>query len=119
MSYDYPKLQATATRLLTKYGQAATLTRWTKGAYNDDTLTTGTGSSADLAVTVVEWDFTARERDGTLIRAEDKRFILGGADDAPKLNDKLKVGGVEWEVISVEETNPGGTVLLYVLHVRR
>lgn len=118
-TFDYAALRDDdVTPLIVEFGVAGTLTRWTKGAYDRAAGSYAAGSSADLAVTVVISDFAKHEIDGTLIRRTDKRVIMSGAEDAPLMNDKLVVAGVEYEVIRIEEIKPGNVVVAYEMQVR-
>jgi hypothetical protein len=120
-TYDYAALRdGTVAALLTKFGASATLKRWTKGAYDKATATFGAGSTTNYAVTVVVSDYDVTEIDGTLVQRGDKQIIMGGAEQAPTLNDKITSGGVEYEIIAVNPIAPdGATVVAYFMQVRK
>ena len=120
MSYDYAALRdGSVADIITKFGVAATLVQWTKGAYNVDTRTNAAGTTANIAVTIVIADFRVDEVDGTLIEREDKKFIMGGADATPTQNDKIKIGSDQWEVINVVEIKPANVVVAYEIQARK
>jgi hypothetical protein len=120
VSYDYAALRdGTVAALMAKYGVAAVLVRWTKGAYNKGTASFGAGSTTNNDVTIVIDEFRIDEVDGTLVRREDKKFIMGGADTEPIMNDKIKIGSDQWEVLNVTPIKPGGVTVAYIIQARR
>lgn len=58
---------------------------------------------------------------GTLIQQNDKRVYLStnGLSAVPETGNKLEVGGVRHEIISVSPLAPGGVDVRYELQVRR
>lgn len=127
-AYDV-KARATAARLLASLtsggkGQAVTLKTRTLGARN---AATGTRVQATTTQTGagVEQAYSAREIDGTQIKAGDKQFMLSGLDAAgaalspgPSPSDLLTVGGVDWTIINVDPVQPAGTPIYFVLQLR-
>jgi hypothetical protein len=118
MSFDYARSKATADRLISRFGQTATLRRPTVSgtAYNPSA-----GTPTDYSATVVVLDYDRREIDGTRILAADRKVLLAAGTLAiePVTSDKAVIGGIEHSIIDVAPLNPGGTVLLYQLQVRR
>lgn len=118
MSFDYGRSKATADRLVSKFGQSATLRRPTSSgtAYNPTP-----GQPDDHPVTVVVLDYDRREIDGTRILATDRKVLLavGNLAIEPATSDKAVIGGVEHSIIDIQPLNPGGLVILYQLQVRR
>jgi hypothetical protein len=117
-TFDYSKPLATAHRLLTRFGAAGTLTRRTMGAY-DPASGTGTTTTASEAVTAVVLDFPQRYIDGTLIRQGDKRAYVSAVDlEPPQQGDVMTWQGTAYEVVSIKDTAPAGTSLIYELQIR-
>lgn len=118
MTFDYARSKATADRLLTRFGQAATLRRPTTSgtAYNPTQ-----GTPTDYTATVVVTDFSNREIDGTRVLATDKKALMAKASLAiePTTSDKLLIGGVAHSIVRVETLSPGGTTLAWTLQCRR
>ncbi len=122
--FDYSEIAETANEIIEEFGQAVTLTHVIPGAYDPttggvtNTTTTQTGTGA-----VVNW--AARQIDGTLIRATDKRLLLsplntaGAALTAPVLGDTVSIGGVTYTLVEpLKEINPAGTVVLFDVNLR-
>lgn len=109
----------TVARILEEYGEPAKLVRWTKGAYDVPDGSFGAGSTTEFDVTLVTDRFEKAEIDGTRVKREDKKFIMGGADEAPIMNDKLKIGSELWEVIRVVPIQPGGVIVAFEIQARK
>lgn len=120
MSAFYDRLAATSAALLARFGQAVVLRRAAAGTY--DPATGGVTASAPTDVTRkgAPFDFNAgiKEVKGALIQAGDKQLLLEPGV-VPTTADKIVFGGAAWEILSVEELSPGGTVVLYTLHLRK
>lgn len=56
--------------------------------------------------------------DGTLIQSEDRRVMVGATGERPTTADKLRVGGKDYRIISVEEMAPQGVPLFYIVQAR-
>ncbi|MFP1634091.1 hypothetical protein ACLB6G_20365 [Zhengella sp. ZM62] len=117
MTYDYTRPEATAQRLIAKFGQSVTLTKVTK-VWND--WNPGVNLT-EYSATGAVMDYADREIDGTVIKAGDKRVYLSteGLTVEPDTTDTLTVGGVVHSIIRVDPLNPGGTVVMWTLQVRR
>jgi hypothetical protein len=123
MAYDYAALRdGSVAEVLAEYGGTATLTQWTKGAFSTADRDFGDGSTANYDVTVVVADYDETEIDGSVIQRDDKQVIMGGAEQAPRLNDKITIpkGGVQYEIISITPIKPdGSTVVAYFMQARK
>jgi hypothetical protein len=119
MSFDYAKSASTATRLLTQFGQAITRTIVTAGAYNltTDTVTQTETNQSRIGV-ILDFPDALQNMRGNLIQVYDKRLYLD-PNGSVELTDRYTIGAVQYTVISISETNPAGTVVLYDLHLRR
>lgn len=116
-SFDYARSKETADRLLTKFGQSATLRRYVaSGTAYDPTLT-----ATDYPVTIADMAFKETQIDGTLVKRGDRLIYMAAARlaIAPAVADTLLVGSVEYKVIDVEPLQPGGTVVFYKMQARR
>jgi hypothetical protein len=107
--YDYSRLAGTATSLIDRFGRDATLTKLsTAGGYDP-----GDPSETEHPVRVVAWDYQQRERDGTLVRENDRRLIMDATAE-PESQDMIE-GMV---IVNVEVIKPGPVALAYILQVR-
>lgn len=118
MTYDYANDVALAEELLAEYGRSITLRHYTIGTY-DPTTGSNTPITSDATVTGVVLDFGSGQTTerGTLIQGGDKRLLLP-ASAAPSLQDHVLIGGVEFTIVSIGEINPGGTSIIFDLHLR-
>lgn len=82
---------------------------------SDDTLTT-----TDYAVTLVEKDFTLRERESSLIEQGDRKVYVStdGLSITPSLADKLVIGSDVLEIANVERVKMSGEVIVFKLQCR-
>jgi hypothetical protein len=117
-------MRAAADRLLKGKGQVVKLYRNTTGTYNP--ATGGVANTTTMQEgygAVIDWD--ARQIDGTLILATDKRLLLsalnaaGATLTAPALGDTVTIGGVVYTLVAPLKTvSPGGTSVLYDCNLR-
>lgn len=118
MSFDYSKLRATATRLLTDKGLACTLRKKTVGAYNPATgsVTTATTDYAIVGV-LLNYSKSLINDTDSLIQVNDRKAIIQG-DIAPDTDDEFIFNGTIYRIISVKITNPAGLAVIYELQLR-
>lgn len=119
MSFDYAKSATSATRLFTKFGQSVTHTVYDAGAYDPATGSVSSSTSAVTRVGVL-FDFSSnaeRYVRGNLVEVSDKKLLLD-ATTVVSLEDLLTVNSKEYQVVSIGELNPAGTLVMYDLHVR-
>jgi uncharacterized protein with GYD domain len=119
MTFDYAKAAATALRLLEQFGQTVTRNASTAGTYDPATgasVVTDTSSSR----TGVLLDYSGKGEmyaNGNLVIQGDKKLLLDGSG-AVEMTDSYVVGSTEYSVVSIKELNPGGTVVMFEIHVR-
>jgi hypothetical protein len=121
MSFDYDEIAATADELLAEFGQQCVLGSVTDGAYDPATGEAGT-TMTPQPVTAAIFAYPQRYIDGTLIRTGDKRALVSavGLTVTPKPGDALTDGaGAAYQVIDAKEVAPAGSVVLWVLQVRK
>ena len=111
-------LRKVASKLMAKFGGTATIRRVTPGVYNP---TTGTATEvvADTAVRGVLEDVNQREVSG-LVQSGDKRLTIAAADllTPPTIADKILIGGIVHQVISVKTVEQDNTAITYELILR-
>lgn len=116
----YANLAATAARLLAQFGQEVTLQPSAAATYDPASSVATAAAGADVARHGAIFDFgkgvtTVR---GNLVQTTDRQLYLEPGV-APELSDTVLVGGEAFAIVSVGELNPGGTSVLYDLHLRR
>jgi len=121
----YSRMQQTANRLLVGKGQAVTITHSSVGTYNPSTGSAAITTSTQYGYGAVsEW--SARQIDGTLIKAGDRRLLLsplnssGVALNAPVIGDTItdSLGAVFTLVDPLKIMAPAGTVVLFDCNMR-
>ena len=119
MTFNYAKTAATATRLLERFGQAVTLTRYGDAAYDPATGTT-VPSETVYPATGAKLDYAQRDIDGTLIKVGDCRVYLApNLAVTPQTGDTITIGAEVWKVVTSRPLAPAGTVVLHDAQVRR
>ena len=117
-AFDYTRSRATADRLIARFGQAGAVRR--SGAPSGDPWNPVPGSPTDHPCTLVDLDYTAREIDGTLIRATDRKVLVaaGGLAVEPSVADRIVIAGTALEIVRVSPLAPGGTIVMYEIQAR-
>lgn len=116
MTFNYAATAATATRLLQRFGAAATIKRTTAGEY-DPVLGYAPVVTTEHPTTAAVFAYPQSYIDGTNILQGDQQAFLTPAD-APKQGDKLAWQGTDYEVIAVKPVSPAGLAVIYEVQVR-
>lgn len=120
--FDYTKSQATANRLLAKFGRDITHRRVTEGAYDPDTGTV-TNTTVDTTIKAADFDFADKTNGNQYtditIQATDRYALVSPDIAAIDVSDKLIIGGVTWNIINVKQLAPAGTTVLWSCHIRK
>lgn len=114
----YTDLAKTALRLLSQFGQTVTRREYTSATY--DPLTgTAAQTFVDTSRKGAIFDFGPGVTSvrGQLIQITDKQLLLD-ATGPVTADDHFIVGGTEYTVVTLSETNPAGTSVIYDLHLR-
>jgi len=119
-TFDYARARATAARLLSRFGQAATLrqTSTTEGDPWDPG--SGTTTTTDTTVTAAVLEYANSEVDGTLILASDRKVYVSaeGIAVTPTPADVLIVGSDQLSIVNVKPLSPAGTVVMWECQCR-
>lgn len=118
MSTFYDRMQATATKLIDRYGYGTQLER--DGAPTGPPHNPQPGQPTRHDCKVVELEYSLTDRDTTLVQQGDKLGLISTAVDiVPGKDDRLLLGGQLYHLIDLQPLSPGGQVLLYEFHARR
>lgn len=109
----YSRMATTVSNMLTKYGQEAVFTRRTETGF-DVATGTPTETTSSITLRVVSDNYNAAEIDGNAIQANDVR-LYASSSVAPQVGDESTKYG---KILSVQQVEPGGTVLMYVIQCR-
>lgn len=98
--FNYARTQATAKRLITKFGQVGAVQR-----FSDD--------YAETSVNMVVLEYATREVDGTRVTAKDRRIYVESLPFEISKNDRIKdAAGTVYEIIPpVKPLSPAGTIV--------
>lgn len=113
-AFDYTRLAATATRLLTRFGQSGTLHRVTTSGGADPTVT-----EADETITAAVMSYDTAEIDGVTILRNDLRVIVAKLDTEPSTKDFVTVNGIRMAIKGVTTLSPANSAVYHVLQARR
>jgi hypothetical protein len=113
----YARLQATAHRLLTSYGQQGTVTRIT----SPDPVEGGEPTETAHPATLVPMTYDQRYIDGTNITTSDRQIYISsvGLGIEPTVGDIITAGGKTFHVIAGDPNNYDGvTNVVYIVQGR-
>lgn len=124
MTFNYTGLRSTASRLITEFGSAMTLSRVSLGTFDNTSGTYASSTTTDYIVTgvVTALDFMslymgrgdAVFTDGTVIQAGDKQVLLAVSTTVtPRNGDLLIIGGLAYNIVTVGNVSPSGSNLLH------
>ena len=118
MTFDYGRMQSTASKLLTNFNQ---------GDIKLIKVTDGTGPAYDPGDPVeTPYDLNGTVRgvaakyvDNTLIRATDLQVTAAvHATEVPTLKDKLSIDGTKYDIIKIIKVPAAGTTITNIIFVR-
>jgi len=117
MGFNYARSQATASRLIAKFGMTGAIVRLTKsGPSYDPTVT-----EASHACVLVDLDYKDTLIDGSNIKRGDRMVYVAmqGLDIVPSVADKITINTVQHAIISVKPLSPAGLVVFYEIQARK
>lgn len=119
MSAFYDRLEATAQRLIDKYGFTAEIVR--EGAPTGPPHNPQPGAPTRHDCRMVEIEYSLTNRDTTLVLQGDKLGIIStaGLSILPTKDDDLDIGGDVFHFVDLQPLRPGAKTLLYEFHARR
>lgn len=113
----YTRLQATAQRLITKYGQTGTVKRVTP----PDPILGGDGTVTPYPAKLVPMTYDQRYVDGTTILANDRQVYISsvGLAIVPQVGDIVSAGGMDYHVVNADPNNYDGvTNVVFIVQGR-
>ena len=104
----YTRLQATAKRLIEKYGQDGAVKRVTP----PDPIEGGEGSTIAYTAKLVPMTYEQRYVNGTTILANDRQVYISsvGLTIVPQVGDIVSAGGVDYHVVNADANNYDGVM---------
>lgn len=131
MSY-YSDVASRAAKTIRRRGRKVILRRISYGGGDYDPATgvgqpIGIEGSVDTTRYVITADQPANRvaqqygvtlASGTLVQNNDKWVFMDALGPKPALNDRVIFDNVDYAIIDSQETNPGGTAVLYLIVLR-
>jgi hypothetical protein len=117
-AFNYPRAQATALRLLDKFGAAGEIIREIPGG--GPVYEPGEPVQTPYACTMAVLRFDNKDIDGTLIKATDKKVYIAakGLAIIPETTDELIIDGVSHAIVRVTPLNPAGFLVYHEVQAR-
>lgn len=117
LQYDYEGVSAaTASRLLARFGAAATIKRTAPGAY-DPATGTSTPVVTQLPTTAVVLAMPQQYVNGTLVLIGDQQALCDPSVPIEQ-GDALNWRGKDYEVVNVRPVAPAGIPVLFEAQIR-
>jgi hypothetical protein len=111
--------QATALKLIDKFGASAVQSRTTGQTFDAITGQRTTGLTVTWSVPVVQQEYDRTEIDGVQVLRDDLKFLLPGVAPQPLPGDTLTTGSGIFRIIAVLTEQPAGIPILYTLQGRK
>lgn len=115
---NWNELVLVADDIVTEFGQPIVITSVSQGVYDTDTGTISTTTTTTNTIGVM-FDYGEKDINGTSILRGDKKLLVKPSGVTTiTVNDLVTVAGNDYHIISVKQTNPAGTNLLWELLIR-
>lgn len=114
---SYEEEVATAQELIAEAGRDVILLNKQLGTFNPNTNTVDDSVDTLRTVKAVFTLYQDKEVDGTIIQRGDKRCLVAGAINPGET--VIKDGARQYQIVDVQAVQPGETVILSKLQVRR
>lgn len=121
---DYEGIRKRAASTIAKSGKTVKIIIPGGTAYDPVTGTETPGANIEHTAKAVEIQYSQAERDGTMIKANDRRFLVAGLKtDGSALaqmatGHKIEVSTVKLEIVTVMPLNPGEINVIYEVQAR-
>lgn len=121
---NYAATAKKALKMIKAKGLAMTLRVTSAGTFDPATGQVLGSTTTDYAcyglLQTPGWKDSVTYKDGTKVLSSDKAVLIAasGLGAVPAPGDVLIVGGVTWNVMLVQTTDPGGVALLYKCFLR-
>ena len=112
-------------KMLRKGGQPMTLTRKTTGTFDPVSGSTTGDTSQAYTVYGITKNYTrfnmgnSFNDTNSMVLSGDKEALIDAVTVVPMLSDVLTIMGVDWVVVSINETSPQGVPLMYSCQIRK
>lgn len=114
----YNGIAATASKLITKFGAVGEIKRITGGSIDPVTGVPSAGTTVTYTPNTIVQKYADELVDGARILSSDRMIILDNTIE-PVSTDTITIGGENWSIVSIRESNPAGIPLVYFVQARR
>jgi len=113
----YSNLALTAKKLLIKFGQTVTVTRYIEGSVDPVTGLGTAGTSVTFTGSGAVLNIDKSLVNGSSILSTDNKLLFESTTEI-MTNDKVTANGVDYKALSVKPLNPAGIVVIYDVQIR-
>lgn len=114
----YNSMAATASKLITKFGAVGEIKRTTGDSIDPVTGNVTAGTTVIYTPNTIVQKYADELIDGARILSSDRMIILDNTIE-PISTDTITIGGENWSIVSIRESNPAGIPLVYFVQARR
>ena len=114
----YNSIAATASKLITKFGAVGEIKRTTGGTIDPVTGVPTAGTTVTYTPNTIVQKYADELIDGARILSSDRMIILDNTIE-PVSTDTITIGGENWSIVSIRESNAAGIPLVYFVQARR
>lgn len=75
--------------------------------------------ATQYTLTAIDYPYEVKDRDGTVIREDDRRLYLQAGVVDPRLSDTITVQGEEFQVLRVKPLQPAGIAVMHEVQLRK
>lgn len=119
MAFNYSGLVTTAERLVAEYGREVTVVLESQTLADETKPWEGvTSSESSVTVPGVFYDYDSEEVDNDSVRQGDQKLVVYSATDLRNYS-YVTSQGERWDIITVSQVQPGDTVVVYELQIRK
>ena len=123
MRFDYAKSQATAARLVGRFGADAFLRQKGPPVAGDDPWAPSSSAPLDTPILALLSNYSDSDRQGTLIAQGDRKVLFAALGLAPlgvtpAEGDQIVIGARVFTIQALTTIEPGGVPIFYSAQVR-
>lgn len=121
MAFDYAAMLAISTSLIDNFGKTVTVTQVRSETDQANPWEGKTFDAQSYNTKAVYDKFKAMDIDGTIVKKDDLLCYISPENETFEIKIRHKVvdGSTTYKIMNVEKVEPGGTNLLYILHLRQ
>lgn len=121
VAFNYGRVMAVSLKMIGRFGQSISITRFVEGDYNPSTSTAPVTETTQTGLRGLFDNYKTKDIDGTLVQRGDVKMLVAALGvSEPKKNDFVTdKNGTVWTIEFVDTINPNGNPILYTFQLRR